>query len=163
MQFEPSVGAMPDREQRPQGDFAIGPNGERIPTRRDTFEIMILAGRTGPKYSWQRVHPGPAGALTNAEGGGGTHDGATGFAYELNGRTNVAAGTVVTACWSDVGPWLIFNDPQSRPLSGPSGPGGYNTITFRDLVAYVGGACRLIDISITGIDLTGVVTDRGAI
>lgn len=107
--IEPFPGTMPDRNTRPQGEIATGPHGETFRTQRETFEIRITTGRTGAKYSWERIHPDPVADNTNTDKGGGAHDATTGFAYEINGSEGVPVGAIVFACWSDVGPWLLFS------------------------------------------------------
>lgn len=104
--FDLAPGQMPERDKRPGGEQAIGPTGERFITRRtESIEIKILAGRDGAKYAWERVNVTPNAAETNTDGGD-TEDGF--YALEINGVEDVPENTIVTAFYSDVGPYLVF-------------------------------------------------------
>lgn len=96
-----------DRSIRPEDDVGKGPNRELTKLFPDGIEIRILAGRSGAKYSWERVYPSPGGTSKDAYLGS-TFD-SDSCAYEINGRTNVAADTIVFARFSRVGPHLIFS------------------------------------------------------
>ncbi len=138
-----------DANLRPAGDLAKGPNGELLPTRVPYIEIRILAGRDGPKYAWEQVHPNPDGISTDINGGD-TEKGF--FAYEMTGRTNVPAGAIVPARYSPTGPWLLFRY-DGIGHSGPSGPGGLNTVSWT-VLTLIDGQCVLVTYSLTGPDLT---------
>lgn len=96
---------LPDQNLRPQGDLYKGPNKENSLTVNGAVQIQILAGRDGAKYAWKRVHPEPGGASDDMFGG----DLETAlFALEANGVEDVPENSIVTAFYSDVGPWLVF-------------------------------------------------------
>lgn len=100
-------GQSPERGLRPQDDVGRGPSGEYGILFARTFQIQILAGRSGSKYSWKRVHPlASEGGIGYDSTGGGTYDGF--FAKEMGGDTSVPEGAIVQAYPSDLGPWLLF-------------------------------------------------------
>jgi hypothetical protein len=96
---------MQDRTPRPTDDVGKGPSGETADLRPERFEIRVLSGRSGKKYSWEKVDNLPEGVLPDYFGGS-TYDSIP--ACERFGRTDVPPGSLVEAVVGPTGRFLLF-------------------------------------------------------
>lgn len=126
---------------------------------RSRKEIWTRIGsdRVGCRYSHQQVNVWRDGDKTDQtqEYGGAVGTSELLPAVEVNERTDVPSGAIVRAWPSGDGEYFEFDAAGVRlgTLSGPSGPGGYNTVCWYSSFE-IDGICYLVRYCLTGIDLT---------
>lgn len=123
---------------------------------RKAIWTRILADRNGNRYAHEQVNVWQDGPKTNQtlEYGGAVGTSGVMPAVEVNDRTDVPAGVIVRAWPSGSGEYYEFDAAGVRTVqSGPSGPGGYNTVCWYSSFE-IDGICHLVRYCLTGIDLS---------